>query len=202
MADELSEEPLFLLTDPHELFARWFAEAVAAEPDVPDAFQLATQSPEGPDVRTLLLKEHGRDGWVFYTNLGSAKCAQLAAEPRVSAQIHWKSLARQVRAHGRASLLHDDVADAYFATRPRGSQIGAWASRQSQSLPSRQVLRDRVAEVTARFEGREVPRPPGWSGYRIDVTRFEFWQGRPSRLHDRVVFERMADGWTRGMLYP
>jgi len=195
-------ELLFTATDPHQLFEAWYAEAVAHEPDVPNAMQVATQSPDGPDVRTVLLKGRGADGWVFYTHRDSAKGRQLATDPRAAVLFHWKSLERQVRAHGTVQVVADGVADAYFASRPRGSQLGAWASRQSHELPDRQALATRLAEVTERFEGQPVPRPAGWVGYRIDVQRFEFWQGRPSRLHDRVVFTLADGGWTRSMLYP
>jgi pyridoxamine 5'-phosphate oxidase len=189
-------------TDPHALFADWFAAAERAEPRVHDAVQIATVADGLPDVRTVLLKAAGPSGWWFYTNLGSAKARQLAEVPQVAALLHWKSLERQVRAWGPVELASDDNADAYFATRSRGSQLGAWASRQSDELPDRSTLDQRLAEVTARFEGQPVPRPPFWGGYRIDVQRFEFWQGRPDRLHDRLEFVRTDDGWGRRRLYP
>lgn len=189
-------------TDPHDLFAAWYAEAEASEPRVPDAVQVATVADGLPDVRTVLLKAFGPDGWWFYTNLGSPKALQLAAHSQVALLAHWKSLERQVRAWGRAELATDEEADAYFATRSRGSQLGAWASRQSEVLPDRATLQQRLAAVTERFAGQDVPRPTFWGGYRVDVQRLEFWQGRPDRLHDRVLFTRFDTGWRRELLYP
>jgi pyridoxamine 5'-phosphate oxidase len=189
--------------DPFALFATWFEEAKATEPDVPDAMQIATADATGrPHLRTVLLKAHGPDGFLFYTNLRSTKAVQLASMPFVEGLLHWKSHARQVRLSGHVTLLDDATADAYFATRARGSQLGAWASAQSSELPSRSLLEQRLAEVTARFAGEDVPRPPFWSGYRIDVERFEFWQGRRDRLHDRWIYERDGDAWRTHLLYP
>ena len=187
--------PLILegITDPFVAFDRWYAEAVEHEPDVPNAMQLATLGEDGrPRVRTVLLKAHGPEGFVFYTNLKSRKGTDLGANPHVGLVFHWKSLQRQVHAYGTASLVSDAEADAYFATRDRGSQLGAWASRQSAPLP----------EVEARFAGKEVPRPGHWSGYRIRCDEVEFWQGRPSRLHDRVRFTHRAGVWARDTLFP
>jgi pyridoxamine 5'-phosphate oxidase len=189
--------------DPFEAFATWYAEACRTEPDVPDAMQIATVDAQGhPRVRTVLLKDHGPEGFTFYTNVESAKGQDLRAHPHVEAVLHWKSLARQVRLAGPVSLVDKATADAYFATRPRGSQLGAWASRQSRVLDTRATLEARLANATDQFEGGPVPRPPFWSGYRIDLVRMEFWQGRADRLHDRVVWQREGAVWTHHTLYP
>lgn len=190
-------------TDPHALFAAWYADAEAAEPRVPDAVQVATVGADGvPDVRTVLLKRFGPEGWWFYTNLDSPKAAQLTANPVASCLLHWKSLERQVRAVADVQPATDADADAYFASRPRGSRLGAWASDQSAVLDGRPTLEARLAEVTARFEGQDVPRPPFWGGFHLTLRRMEFWQGRPDRLHDRLVFEREGTGWRRFLVYP
>lgn len=190
-------------TDPHALFARWFAEAQVAEPRVPDAMQVATAGADGvPDVRTVLLKRFGPEGWWFYTNLGSPKAAQLAERPVASCLLHWKSLERQVRVLADVAPATDADADAYFASRARGSQLGAWASDQSAELDDRATLEARLAEVTTRFEGQPVPRPPFWGGYHLTLRRMEFWQGRPDRLHDRRVYTRDGDAWAQQVLYP
>lgn len=192
------------LMDPFDAVTAWYADAVRAEADVPDAMQLATVDAEGrPTVRTVLLKEFGREqGFVFYTNLGSRKSADLFHNGRAAGVLHWKSLFRQVTVEGRATRLPDAVADAYFATRPRESQVGAWASLQSQLLPSRALLEERVALFEDRFQGRDVPRPEGWGGFSIDPERIELWQGRMGRLHDRLVFRREGAGWVREWWYP
>lgn len=190
-------------TEPFEPLAAWIRDAIAAEPDVPDAMQVASVGPDGrPSLRTVLLKHHGPDGLVFYTNLGSRKGAELTAHPHVALLLHWKSLQRQLIAEGPVEPVSSADADAYWASRPRGSQIGGWASLQSQPLPARAVLEARVAEIETRYADRPVPRPPHWSGFRCRPTRVEFWQGRPDRLHERVVYT-LADGrWTRGALFP
>ena len=188
--------------DPHTAFERWFTEARAAEFDVPDAMQLATAVDGVPSVRTVLLKGWGPEGWVFYTNLGSQKARELLANPMCSALLHWKSLERQVRVVGAVSPVSDAEADAYFASRPRGSQIGAWASRQSEVVPEGLSLTERVEAVEERFGDEPVVRPPFWGGFRIDVAAMELWQGRRDRLHQRLRFHRVDGGWTREVLYP
>lgn len=177
--------------DPIEAIQAWYADARASEPDVPDAFQLATVNPSGlPAVRTVLMKDLTSAGLVFYTNLHSRKGRDLAAHPYAAATFHWKSLQRQVHLAGPVVPVSDAEADAYFASRPRGSQIGAWASPQSEELPDRATLDAAVAAVAARFDGRPVPRPPHWTGLRIVPLTIELWQGRADRLHDRRASAR------------
>lgn len=184
-------------------FDAWFREAQAAEPRVPEAMQLATVSSTGrPALRTVLLKDVSADGFVFYTNLHSRKGRHLADDPHAALLFHWKSLERQAIAEGAVVPVTDAEADAYFASRPRGSQLGAWASDQSAPLASREVLTDRLAEITTRFEGQDVPRPPHWSGFRVVPNRLELWQGREDRLHERRVWEIVDGGWTMGLRYP
>lgn len=189
--------------DPFAQFALWFAEASATEPNDPNAFALATATADAhPSVRIVLLKFWDERGFCFYTNLDSRKGAELAANPQVHLDFHWKSQRRQVRIEGRAELVPDAEADAYFASRPRESQIGAWASIQSQPLPDRATFEARIAEFTARFAGGDVPRPPRWSGWRVVPRAFEFWQDRDNRLHERTLYTRSETGWTTGLLYP
>ena len=189
--------------DPFEEFTAWFYAAVAAEPALPEAMTLATVSPEGqPSTRMVLLKAHDARGFVFYTNFDSAKGRDLLANPNASLCFHWKSLGRQVRIDGTVSPVDDAEADAYFASRPRGSQIGAWASEQSAPLESRAALEARVTALEAEHAGGDVPRPPHWSGFRLAPARIEFWQDRPDRLHDRLVFERHGVGWRETRLQP
>jgi len=190
-------------TDPLALFREWLADATQQEPNDPTAMALATVGADGqPSARMVLLKGVDEQGFVFYTNLESQKAAELAANPRASLLFHWKSLRRQVRIEGTVSAVSDADADAYFASRPRGAQIGAWASRQSRPLESRFALEKRVAEYTAKFGLGSVPRPGFWSGYRVKPGRIEFWQDRPFRLHDRLVYTRDRDGWRTDKLYP
>jgi pyridoxamine 5'-phosphate oxidase len=198
-------EPPALLseTDPIALFRDWFAEAMAKEPNDANAMSLATVDAEGlPDVRMVLLKDVDPAGFVFYTNLESAKGRELEANPRAALLFHWKSLRRQVRVRGTVSRTTDAEADAYFATRARPAQLGAWASEQSRTLPDRLALEKKIAEVGLRFGLGKVPRPPHWSGFRIEPVAIEFWRDRPFRLHERLVFERAAGGWTTRRLFP
>jgi pyridoxamine 5'-phosphate oxidase len=192
-----------MATDPFQLFDEWFAEAQASEPSDPNAMALATVSPDDqPSVRMVLLKEHGQDGFVFYTNLTSSKAVDLLEEPRAALLFHWKSLRRQVRIQGRVEEVSDAEADAYFATRERDSQLGAWASDQSAPLDSRETFERRFEEVKQRFEGMDVPRPSHWGGFRVAPDTIEFWSDRPHRLHERRLFKRDADSWSEGLLYP
>lgn len=195
--------PLLAAEDPLALFSEWLADAVAKEPNDPNAMALATADADGlPDVRMVLLKDAGPEGFVFYTNLDSAKGRQLAANPKAALLFHWKSLRRQVRVRGTIGPVTDAEADAYFATRARASQIGAWASDQSRPLPDRLALEKRVAEVGLKFGLSKVPRPPHWSGFRLTPQWIEFWRDRPFRLHERLVFERAEGGWTTQRLFP
>ncbi|MEA3080514.1 MAG: pyridoxamine 5-phosphate oxidase [Sphingomonadales bacterium] len=192
-----------MATDPFELFDLWFAEARASETNDPEAMSLATADPDGrPSVRIVLLKGHGPDGFVFYTNQRSRKGEELAANPNAALLFHWKSLRRQVRIEGKANPVSASEADSYFASRSRDSQLGAWASDQSQPLASRAEFEARYEATRQKFEGGDVPRPPHWGGYRVTPDRIEFWTDRPHRLHERRLFTRAGEGWTEGLLYP
>ena len=191
------------MTDPFVLFDTWYADARASEINDSNAMALATSDADGRlGLRMVLLKGHGPDGFVFYTNQQSRKAGDLSANPRAALLFHWKSLRRQIRIEGPVSTVSDAEADAYFATRSRDSRLGAWASDQSRPLDSRATFEARFAEMQARFEGGDVPRPPHWSGYRVTPERIEFWQDREHRLHERRLFTREGDGWTEGLLYP
>lgn len=191
-------------SEPFSLFELWFAEARKTEPNDSNAMALATANANGqPSVRMVLLKGHGPDGFVFYTNKESNKARQIAERGFAALLFHWKSLRRQIRIEGEVLSVDDQTADAYFATRSRDSQLGAWASDQSRPLASRDIFEARFAEMAERFKDQPVPRPPHWSGYRVNPHRIEFWQDRAHRLHERHVFIRTGpDSWEEGLLYP
>lgn len=193
-----------MATDPHALFDLWFADAEATEANDPEAMTLASVGADGrPSARVVLLKGHDARGFVFYTNSRSRKGGELAGNAGAALVFHWKSLRRQVRIEGRVAPVPPEEADAYFASRSRDSRLGAWASAQSQPLASREVFEARYAALAAEYEGRDVPRPAHWWGYRLVPDRIEFWSDRPHRLHERRVFTRGAEGgWTEGLLYP
>ncbi len=191
--------------DPFSLFTEWLAQAEASEINDANAMSLATVDADGlPNVRVVLLKGFDERGFVFYTNLESAKGQELRHHSKAALGFHWKSLRRQVRVRGTVAPVTSDEADAYYATRPRGSRIGAWASQQSRPLESRRALEDAVRAFEARFEGREPPRPPHWSGFRLSPIEIEFWQDGAFRLHDRIVFRREGANrpWTKTRLHP
>ena len=189
--------------EPYALFAAWYEQAKASEPNDPNAMSLATIDDDGtPSVRIVLMKDWDESGFVFFTNSQSRKGRALAANARVALCLHWKSLGRQVRVEGLAAPVDAAEVDAYFATRPRDSRIGAWASAQSSPLASAADLAAAVAATAARFGDGAVPRPPHWWGYRVAPKAIELWQERPFRLHDRIRFERTPDGWTAGRLFP
>lgn len=196
--------PPLTADDPIALFADWLSEAVKSEVNDPNAMALATVDGDGlPDVRMVLLKDAGADGFVFYTNLGSAKGRQLAASGKAALLFHWKSLRRQVRVRGTVSPVSEAEADAYWATRARPAQLGAWASQQSQPLPDRLAFEKAIAAYGLKFGLGKAPRPPHWSGFRITPSQIEFWRDRPFRLHERLVFTASpGGGWTTSRLYP
>jgi len=190
-------------TDPFPRFQSWYEEAQVSEPNDPDAMTLATADSRGrPSARMVLLKGVDADGFVFYTNLQSRKGRELAENGYAALLFHWKSLRRQVRIEGRVSQVSDAEADDYFATRPRGSRIGAWASDQSRPMEGMFVLEKRVAEYTAKFGLGEIPRPPHWSGFRVIPDRIEFWKEGRFRLHERTVHSRDGDSWSVERLFP
>jgi pyridoxamine 5'-phosphate oxidase len=198
-------EPLPLLpeNDPFALFAEWLAEAGKKEPNDANAMTVSTVDADGlPDSRMVLLKEFDQRGFVFYTNTQSAKGVELNGQPKAALLFHWKSLRRQVRIRGAVEPVSDAEADAYFASRARHSQLGAWASDQSRPLPDRLALEKRVAEMGLKFGLGKVPRPPHWSGYRVVPQVIEFWRDRPFRLHERLVYQRVGQSWGTQRLFP
>jgi pyridoxamine 5'-phosphate oxidase len=191
--------------EPFALFEAWLNEAIKSEPNDPNAMALSTVDADGlPDVRMVLMKGFDTEGFVFYSHIASQKGRELAANPKAALLFHWKSLRRQVRIRGNVTPVSEAEADAYFATRPKQAQIGAWASKQSQELESRFAFEQAIAKVAAKHMIGEVPRPPGWSGWRITPSRIEFWHDRPFRLHDRIEFRRDAAGqpWSKARMYP
>lgn len=189
--------------DPNSLFAEWFREAEASEPNDPNALALATVDSDGmPNLRMVLLKAHDEAGFVFYTNFESAKGRELAGNPKAALLFHWKSLRRQVRVRGTVTEVSKAEADAYFASRPRTSRLGAWASQQSRPLESRFALEKAVAVYAAKYPIGEVPRPAYWSGYRLKPVEWEFWKDMPFRLHNRIQYRRTGSGWQTSRVYP
>ncbi len=189
--------------DPIELFGEWFEQAKESGILLPESASLATASRDGvPSSRMVLLKNFAADGFVFFTNYGSRKAKEMDENPNASLLLHWVVLERQVRVEGSVERIGAEASAAYFRTRDRGSQIGAWASRQSEELQGRSVLKAEAKEIEQRFEGEDVPVPPFWGGYRLIPQRIEFWQGRLNRLHDRLLFTRVEAGWTTRRLYP
>lgn len=192
-----------LSPDPLQQFERWFSDAKRAGVEVPEAMTLATADAEGsPSARMVLLKGADEDGFVFYTGYGSRKAGELDQNPRAALVFYWRPLGKQVRVEGTVELVPEAESAAYFATRPRGSQLAAWASHQSRPLESREELERRYAELEREYEGREVPLPPHWGGYRLRPDAIEFWEHRESRLHDRIRYTRAREGWQHELLAP
>jgi pyridoxamine 5'-phosphate oxidase len=199
----LTRDDFTAAEEPFRLFATWMDEATKSEPNDPNGVALATVDADGmPNVRMVLLKGFDEQGFVFYTNFESAKGKEILASMKAAMCFYWKSLRRQIRVRGNVQVVTEGEADAYFATRHRSSRIGAWASKQSRPLESRFALEKAVAEYTLKYAVGEIPRPQHWSGFRLVPTTIEFWQDRPFRLHDRVVFSRAAGGWEKARLYP
>ncbi|HVW54990.1 MAG TPA: pyridoxamine 5'-phosphate oxidase [Rhizobiaceae bacterium] len=199
----LTSDDFVQSTEPYILFRKWLAEAEKSELNDPNAMALATVDESGlPDLRMVLLKGYDEHGFVFYTNFESNKGKELLSSMKAALCFHWKSLRRQVRVRGPVEKVSDAEADAYFRSRPRGSRIGAWASKQSRPLESRFALEKAVAEYTAKYAIGDIPRPPYWSGFRILPQTIEFWQDKPFRLHDRLVFTKAGDKWETERLYP
>jgi pyridoxamine 5'-phosphate oxidase len=198
-----AEAVVLSAADPFHVFGKWFDEATAREPADPTAMTLATSSPDGvPTARMVLLKGTDSRGFIFYSNARSRKGENLAANPRAALVFYWPALGRQVRIEGQVEPVGDAEADAYFASRPRISKLGAWASDQSRPLADNATLERRVAEMDARFPGDDIPRPPHWRGWRVVPERIEFWRDMPYRLHERTLFTRAGDGWTACKLFP
>ncbi|WP_316861350.1 pyridoxamine 5'-phosphate oxidase [uncultured Cohaesibacter sp.] len=188
---------------PLELFSQWLADAEAKEPNDPNAMAVASVDENGlPNVRMVLLKDYSAKGFVFYTNFESAKGHELLKSEKAALLFHWKTLRRQVRIRGKVSVVSNEEADTYFDSRARGSRIGAWASKQSRPLEGRFALEKAVAEYTAKFNIGHIPRPDYWSGFRVEPQEIEFWHDRQFRLHDRVVFKAVENGWEKTQLYP
>jgi pyridoxamine 5'-phosphate oxidase len=189
--------------DPIVQFHEWFENAVEADLHEPNAMILATATTDGkPSARTVLLKGYDDRGFVFFTNYEGRKAGELEVNPTCALLFYWGELERQIRIEGRASRLSSEESDAYFAGRPRGSRLGAWASEQSHPVEDRSILEERVRALEAEYEGREIPRPPFWGGYRVEPDTIEFWQGRENRLHDRIVYHRSGRGWKIVRLQP
>lgn len=204
-SSSLMKDDFTVSDEPFKLFATWLKDAEASEPNDPTALSLATVDEDGmPNVRMVLLKGFEDGGFTIYTNFESQKGRELLGSKKAAMCFHWKSLRRQIRVRGHVSVVSDAAADAYFETRPRGSRIGAWASKQSRPLESRFALEKAVAEYTAKYPLGDIPRPQYWSGFRLEPVSIEFWHDRKFRLHDRIIFERTSDSaaWSKTRLYP
>lgn len=189
--------------DPVEQFGAWFEDARAADLPEPNAMTLATATPDGkPSARVVLLKGFDDRGFVFYTNREGRKARELKSNPRCALVFYWGGLERQVRIEGRATRVPDEESDAYYASRPRGSRLGAWVSEQSRPVEGREELEERLRRLEGEYEGREIPRPPFWGGYRVEPESVEFWQGRENRLHDRLLYRLTGEGWRIERLQP